>query len=159
MLLENDLVEFSILRAYPLQGPTTSCTLIAPRSPDRKTTSVDQLCSIERPMYAQWVVFPLEWPVSHIAFPYGMWSSAADFPFRHSCLTDVYKDLVRTKSGSSYNRESTPVVIDRVVWLQTMRGPNLPLGEWFRILPSVVSGYPVSPVHILQHLSCVCTWG
>ena len=40
-----------------------------------------------------------------------------------------------------------------------MRGPILPLGEWFWILPSEVSGYPVSPVHILQHLSCLCTWG
>ena len=59
VLLENDIGEFSILRAYPLQGPTWSCTLIALRSPDRKTTSVDQLCSIELPMYAQWVVSPL----------------------------------------------------------------------------------------------------
>ena len=40
-----------------------------------------------------------------------------------------------------------------------MREPNLPLGEWFWILPSEVSGYPVSPVHILQHLSFLCTWG
>ena len=40
-----------------------------------------------------------------------------------------------------------------------MRGPILPLGERFRILPSVVSGCPVSPVHIPQHLSCLCTWG
>ena len=31
---------------------------------------------------------------SHNAFPYGMWSSSADFPFRHSCLTDVYKDAL-----------------------------------------------------------------
>ena len=40
-----------------------------------------------------------------------------------------------------------------------MRGPNLPLGEWFRVLPLDVSGCPVSPVRILHHLSCVCTWG
>ena len=40
-----------------------------------------------------------------------------------------------------------------------MRGPFLPLGERFWILPTVGSGYPVSPVHILQHLSCLCTWG
>ena len=40
-----------------------------------------------------------------------------------------------------------------------MRGPFLPLGEWFWILPSVVGGCPVSPVHIPQHLSCLCTWG
>jgi len=40
-----------------------------------------------------------------------------------------------------------------------MRGPNLPLGEWFRVLPLDVSGCPVSPVHILQHLSFLCTWG
>ena len=40
-----------------------------------------------------------------------------------------------------------------------MRGPNIPLGEWFRILPSVVSGFPVSPVHILQHLFFLCPWG
>ena len=40
-----------------------------------------------------------------------------------------------------------------------MRGPFLPLGEWFRILPTVISGCPVSPVHIPQHLSCLCTWG
>ena len=90
--LENNLVEFSIIQACPLQGPTMSCTLIAPRSLDHKTTSLDQLCSIELPMYAHWLVFPLKWPVSHIAFPYRMWSSAANFPFRHSCLTDVYKD-------------------------------------------------------------------
>ena len=37
---------------------------------------------------------------------------------------------------------------DRVEWcrLQTMRGPFFPLGEVFRIFPSTVSGYPVSPV-------------
>ena len=40
-----------------------------------------------------------------------------------------------------------------------MRGPFLPLGEWFKILPSTVSGCPVSPVHILHHLSFLCTWG
>ena len=40
-----------------------------------------------------------------------------------------------------------------------MRGPNLPLGEWFRVLPLDVSGCPVSPVHILQYLSFLCTWG
>ena len=40
-----------------------------------------------------------------------------------------------------------------------MREPNLPLGEWFKILASAVSGCPVSPVHILQHLPCLCTWG
>ena len=39
-----------------------------------------------------------------------------------------------------------------------MRGPNLLLGEWFRILPLDVSGYPVSLIHILQHLSFLCTW-
>ena len=92
MLLENDLVEFSILRAYPLQEPTLSCTLIALRSSDRKMILVYQLISIELPMYAHRVAFPLEWPVSHIAFLYRMWSSAANLPFRHSCLTDVYKD-------------------------------------------------------------------
>ena len=37
-----------------------------------------------------------------------------------------------------------------------MRKPFSPLGEWFRILTSEFSGYPVSSVHILQHLSfCV----
>ena len=40
-----------------------------------------------------------------------------------------------------------------------MRGPNLPLGVWFRILPLDVSGCPVSPVYILQYLSFVCAWG
>ena len=40
-----------------------------------------------------------------------------------------------------------------------MRGPNLPLGEWFRIFPSAVSGCPVSPVHIRQHLLFLYTWG
>ena len=40
-----------------------------------------------------------------------------------------------------------------------MRGPILPLGEWFWILPTAVSGCPVSPVHTLQHLSFLCTWG
>ena len=40
-----------------------------------------------------------------------------------------------------------------------MRGPNLPLGEWFRVLPTVISGCPVYPVHIPQHLSCLYTWG
>ena len=40
-----------------------------------------------------------------------------------------------------------------------MKGSNLPLGEWFRILPSAVSGCPMSPVHILHHLPCLCTWG
>ena len=37
-----------------------------------------------------------------------------------------------------------------------MREPNLPLSEWFWILPTVGSGCPVSLVHILHHLSfCV----
>ena len=40
-----------------------------------------------------------------------------------------------------------------------MRGPILPLGEWFWILPTAVSGCPVSLVHTLQHLSFLCTWG
>ena len=40
-----------------------------------------------------------------------------------------------------------------------MRGPNIHLGEWCRILPLDVSGCPVSPVHILQHLSFLCTLG
>ena len=40
-----------------------------------------------------------------------------------------------------------------------MRGLNLPLDEWFMILPLDVSGCPVSPVHILHHLSFLCTCG
>ena len=40
-----------------------------------------------------------------------------------------------------------------------MRRPFLSLGEWFWILPSVVSGCPVSPIHILHHLSFLRTWG
>ena len=32
------------------------------------------------------------------------------------------------------------------------------IGEWFRILPNVFSGCPVSLVHIYQHLSFLCTW-
>ena len=50
---------------------------------------------------------------------------------------------------------------DRIEWcmLHTMRGPNLPLCEWFRVLPLDVSGCPVLSVHILQHLSLLCTWG
>ena len=40
-----------------------------------------------------------------------------------------------------------------------MRVPSFPLGEWFKILPSAVSRYSVSPVHILQHLSFLCTGG
>ena len=40
-----------------------------------------------------------------------------------------------------------------------MRGPFIPLGEWFRILPLDVSGRPVSPIHILQYLSFLRTWG
>ena len=40
-----------------------------------------------------------------------------------------------------------------------MRGPILPLGEWFWILPTVGSGYPVSPIHILQYLYFLCTLG
>ena len=60
MLLENDLVECSVLQAHPLQGPTVSYTPTVLRILDRKMTSVDQLCSIERPMYAHGVVFSLE---------------------------------------------------------------------------------------------------
>ena len=40
-----------------------------------------------------------------------------------------------------------------------MRGPFIPLCEWFRILPNVFSDCPASPVHTQQHLSFVCTWG
>ena len=41
-----------------------------------------------------------------------------------------------------------------------MRRPFLPLGEWFRTLPSFSQWYyQVSPVYILQHLSFLCTWG
>ena len=40
-----------------------------------------------------------------------------------------------------------------------MRGLFLPLGEWFRIVSNVFSGYPVSPVHINQNLPFLCTWG
>jgi len=43
--------------------------------------------------------------------------------------------------------------------LHTMRGPNLSLGEWFRILPLDVNICPVSTVHILPHLSFLSTWG
>ena len=70
MLLENDLGEFSVLQAYPLQWPTVSCIHIALRSPDRKPTAVDQLFSIERPIYSHGVVVPLDCPVRDIAFPY-----------------------------------------------------------------------------------------
>ena len=40
-----------------------------------------------------------------------------------------------------------------------MRGSNIPLGEWFMILSLDVSRCLVSPIHILQHLSFLCTWG
>ena len=38
-------------------------------------------------------------------------------------------------------------------------GRHIPLGGWFRVLPSAVSGCSVSSVHIRQHLSSFCTWG
>jgi len=38
-----------------------------------------------------------------------------------------------------------------------MRGLNLPLGEWFRVLSLDVSVCPVPPTHILQYLSFLCT--
>ena len=76
---KNDFGAFSVLRTCPLQRPTTSCTFIAPRSLDHRTTSSNQLWSIERPMYAHYVVLPLELPVSRIALPYvsgpAPWSS------------------------------------------------------------------------------------
>ena len=41
------------------------------RIPYRMTTSVkNQLHSIDRSMYAHWVVLPREWSVSHITLPY-----------------------------------------------------------------------------------------
>ena len=52
VLLKIDFGEFSVLRAYPLQGPTMSCTLIVPRCLDHRATPANQLCSIELPMYA-----------------------------------------------------------------------------------------------------------
>ena len=50
---------------------------------------------------------------------------------------------------------------DRMEWcrLRTLRRLFIPLGEWFRIFPRAVYYYPVSYVYILQHLSCLCTWG
>ena len=39
-----------------------------------------------------------------------------------------------------------------------MRGPFLPLSEWFMILPFDVSECPVSSVHIIQFLFLLYTW-
>ena len=159
MLLKIDYGKFCVLRACPLQGPTMSCTLIAPRSLDRRTTPPNQLYSSELPMYSYWVVFPLEWSISHIIFPYvsGLVSqtflvNAHDWPL----FTRTGQDLVRL-----FIQLSVHSSCDRVEWcrLQTMRGQFFPLGERLRILPSEVSGCPVSPVHILQYLSFLCTWG
>ena len=52
VLLKIDQGKFCVLRACPLQGPTMSCIYIVPRSLDRRTTSVNQLYSIELPMYS-----------------------------------------------------------------------------------------------------------
>ena len=52
VLLKINFGEFSVLRVYPLQGPTMSCTLIVPRNLDHRTTPANQFCSVELPMYA-----------------------------------------------------------------------------------------------------------
>ena len=159
MLLKNDQGNFSVLWAYSLQGPTTSCTLIVPRSLDRRTTPATQFCSIELLMYSHWVVFSLELPVSHITFPY------IGVPVPHTFLSDAHAWQLFTKTSQDLIRLSLQLSVHsscyRVEWcrLQTMRGPFFFLGEWFRILPTAVSECPVSPVYILQNLIYLCTWG
>ena len=58
-----------------------------------------------------------------------------------------------------YQRSPLQLWSCRVVWVQTIRGLFLPLGEWFRIFPSEVSGCPMSPVHIPRHSFFLCTCG
>ena len=157
MLLKNDQGNFSVLWAYSLQGPTTSCTLIVPRSLDRRTTPATQFCSIELLMYSHWVVFSLELPVSHITFPY------IGVPVPHTFLSDAHAWQLFTKTSQDLIRLSLQLSVHsscyRVewCWLRTMREPLLPLGKWFRILPNVFSSYSVFPVHILQYLSFLYT--
>ena len=144
---------------YPLQGPTVSCTLIVSRSLDHRTTSQNQLGSRELPMNVQWVVFPLDWSLNYIVLLYGCG------PAPYTLFADTHSWLLFTRTGQDLVRLFLQLSVhsscDRVEWcrLQTMRGVFLPLGEWFWILPTVGSGCPVSSVHILQHLSLVCTWG
>ena len=62
-----------------------------------------------------------------------------------------------TKLGSSYNCQSDPVVIDRMVYVINYEWDQIFLQMSGTGPPSVISGVPVS--HILHHLSILCTWG
>ena len=63
------------------------------------------------------------------------WSSAANLPFKHSCLTAVHKDGL----GSSQDLPSTVGPLQlwpyRVMQVIDYEGTIFSLGEWFRILP------------------------
>ena len=125
MLLENDLGEFSVLQAYPLQWITVSCSPTTLRRPDRKTTSVDQICSIECLIYVHWVVFPLEWPVSHITVPYVSGTVSSTF------FSDTHAWPLFTRTGSDQVRLFLQLSVhfscDRAEWcrLQTIWGDRI----------------------------------
>jgi len=70
-ILGDTLLALSFIRSSssPCYWKTTLVSLVPSRLRLHDDLS-DQLCSIERPMHAQLIVFSLEWSVSHIAFPY-----------------------------------------------------------------------------------------
>ena len=146
MLLKNDFGELSVFQAYPLQGSTMSCTLIVSRSLDHRTTPLNQLCTIDLPMCSHCVVFPLEWPVSHITFPYVSGLVPQTF------LADAHSWTLFTRTGQDLVRLFLQLSVhsscDHIEWwrLQTMRGLLIPLGEWFRAFPTAASGCTVSLV-------------
>ena len=135
------------------------CTHIVSRSLDHRMTPSNQLCSIELPIYSHWVVFPLKWPASHSTFPYVGGTVSQTF------LANPHAWPLFTRTGQNLARLFLQLSVysscDRVEWcrLHTTRWLFLPLGERFKIFQSTVSECPVSPVHIIQHLSCLCTRG
>ena len=127
-----------------------------PCSIERKTTSLNQLCSIELSMYSHWAVLQRDCPVRHIAFPYVSGLSVV-LPFYHSCLTFVRKD------GPGSSQDPPTIVGPRqllsIEWsrLRTMRGPFLSLGELWRIIPNVFSGCPI-PCPYPAAFTFLCTF-
>ena len=119
---------------------------------DSNTTCLSQLCSIEHSMYVYWSIFSFDHLVRKITVSYR--SGLA--PISLLLITRTWPLFARTSKNQVrfLLQLSVHSSCDLVEWyrLQTTRRPFLPLGEWFRVLPSDVGGCPVSPVYIPQHL-------
>ena len=104
-------------------------------------------------------MFLLVHSVSHSTVPYSRWSGTIFLPSEHSCLTAVHKDGL----GSSQAPPTTVSPLRLVsygVIQATDYEATISSSRWEVQVP-----YPtyrvrslVSPIHTLDHLSCLCTW-